>query len=174
MRSDAYSSARHTPVPAQRAMPIPICQRQPVALQWVHVAPQLRAEHGKVRERRVEQPALTLRVALERVAEQRDEHEHQREDREEGVVRDGCGQIPGAFLAVLALHVHHDGDRGMPGLEPCDPVLDPVHGAHGSDHARFAQAPSVQRAVARVIVVPLLQRSREGEWVRAGRGCASG
>ena len=130
MWSSAFSSASATPVPAHTATPIPITSAGALPVQRVDVVLQLRADHGEVGERRVEHAALQVGIALERVAEQRDEDEQQREDREERVVRDARGQVAALILGELLAHGEREAEHRVPLLEAVEPLHAAIEGAH--------------------------------------------
>ncbi len=69
----------------------------------------LLADHRVLRERRVRQGLLQRRVVLEHDIQDRGQHQQQREDRDEAVVRDQRGQVPG--LVVVELLPDRDRER---------------------------------------------------------------
>jgi hypothetical protein len=73
----------------------------------VDVPRDLVADDGELRDRGVDDPLLERAVALDHHGDDRDEHEQQREQREEAVVRDQRREVPGAVVAELL----DDGER---------------------------------------------------------------
>ncbi len=128
--SSACSSASATLVPAHTATPMPDRQRRCAAVQRVDVVAQLRPDHREVGERRVEHPVLQAGVALERVAEQRHEHEQQREDREERVVGHARGQVATLVVGELLAHREREAEHGVPLLH----AVEAVHAALEETH----------------------------------------
>ena len=91
---------------------------------------ELRADHREVGERGVEHPALQVGIALERIAQQRDEDEQQREDREERVIGDAGGQVAALILGELLAHREREGEHPVALLEAVEPLHAAIEGAH--------------------------------------------
>ena len=88
------------------------------------VALDLVADDRELRQSRVQDPQPELRVVLHREAQQGREHEEEREQREEPVVRDEGGPLPAAVVAELLQHGDRDREERVPALEPVQAVED--------------------------------------------------
>jgi hypothetical protein len=93
----------------------------------MHIVRELIADHRDPRERGVEHVLLQAGSILKHQAEDGDEHQQQREEGEERVVRDQRGVHRRAVVRELACNGHGEGDRGV---SPLPAVDDTPHGAH--------------------------------------------
>ena len=110
----------------------PHCEGRGAAVQRMDVVLELRPDHREVGERGVEHAALQIGIALERVAEQRHEHEEQREDREERVIGDARGEVAALVLGELLPHRERKCQRAVALLQAVEPRDDAGEGAHGA------------------------------------------
>ena len=78
------------------------------------------ADHRVLRERRVQQVGAQLGVVLQRHVQDRDEDQQQREHREERVVGDERGEVPGLVVLELLPDRHRERQRRPPLLEVVD------------------------------------------------------
>jgi hypothetical protein len=87
---------------------------------------------------------LQVLVVGQRVAEQGDEHQQQREQRHEPVVGQQRGVLAGLVVAVLLDHPDREAEQAVPLLEPVggpQQPLDPLH--HTPRPVTYSPAPSV-------------------------------
>ncbi len=129
-------------MPANSEPTTPIARRHAAAGERVQL--ELIADDRKLPERAVEDPLLLAGVALQDEAEDRHEHEQQREQRDEAVVGDQRGELSGLVVAELL-------DHGRDEADPRAPLLAAVERAQavGDAHLSFAlggQMPAVRRA----------------------------
>ena len=107
-------------------------ERDPGAAQRVRVAAQLAADQRVLRERRVQQIVLQLRVAAQHQIQHGVQDQQQREDRRECVIGHQRGQVAGLVVAELLPGADHVPEPGPPLLEPIDGVLRLLHRVHGA------------------------------------------
>ena len=122
-------------------------EAEPAAAHRVHVPFQLRADDRKVGERGVEQVVTQRRVVVEEEAEDRDEHEQEREDRQEAVIGDQGGEVAAPIIAVLLDHSEDEGRRRVPLLPFVHAVDDLVDQLHRG-RIPPSTAPSTRRGLA--------------------------
>jgi hypothetical protein len=94
-------------------------------------------EHGELRDRRVDHAPLEVLVVRERVAEHGDEHQQQREQRQEAVVGEQRGVLADAIVTGLADHGDGQPDQRVPPLEAVDGAQRPLDQRGGAPVPRL-------------------------------------
>ena len=103
-------------------------ERERAAVQ--RAAAELRTDHRKLAQRRVDDPPLELTMPLQNEAEHGRQDEQEREDRKEAVVGDCRRQVAALIVGVLLQHGEREAEPTMTLLETIEaPVslAEPTH-----------------------------------------------
>ena len=92
---------------------------------------ELVADDRELAERAVEDLLAQFVVALQNESEDGDEHQQQREQRDEAVVGDQCGELPRLVFAELLYHRRHEAHAARLLLTAVE-ALEGVGDAHGA------------------------------------------
>ena len=111
MRLNAFCAALVMPMPASSEPTMPIASADAAAFERVQF--ELVAEDRELPERAVHDFFLVAWMPCRHEAEDRHEHEQQREDRDEGVVGDQRGQLPGLVVVNFFTTAARKPSRGL-------------------------------------------------------------
>ncbi len=105
-------------------------QRQAGAAQRLNAALDLRSDHRVGAQRGVEQVLAHCQVVPQHDVEQRDQHQEQREDRNERVVGDQRGQIARPVITELLPHRQREPQRRPAALQTVGPAQQAIKEFH--------------------------------------------